>query len=193
VSAVAGSFFFVKPYFTFNSAGVTDVIQFLNFTSVTVISVLVIEKLQRMVYAHEMVLKIMESRYKISLYRENDRIYFSKKNNESWAILEEILVDFEDIILLQFGDGGVKLEPLFMTLTACHPSAMVLETWHTWMHADDAALLLANLEQPVQAAAQVHEMTLRFSSNPQATPHQVVLESFMFLGKPLKILRLANA
>ena len=192
LSAFVGSFFFVKPYFTFTSTGVTDVIQFINFTSVTLISVLVIEKLQRTVYARQMVLKIMESRYKISLYRENDRIHYSKKNNEAWAILEEILTDFEDIILLQFGGEAIKLEPLFMTLTLCSHPLLMVDEWQTLMHPDDVALLLANLEQPVGISGNVHPMALRFSPDPQASPCGVVLESFTFLGKPLKILRLSN-
>jgi len=50
ISALVGNFFFVKPYFSFGPAVVTDVIQFINFVSVTVISVLIIEKLQRTAY-----------------------------------------------------------------------------------------------------------------------------------------------
>jgi len=113
LSAFLGSFFFVEPYFTIGPASVSDVIQFLNFSSVTVIAIFVIEKLQRTLYARHMVLKIMESRHKISLYRENDRIYFAKSNNEAWAVLDELLTNFDDIILIQYGVGNVKVEPLF--------------------------------------------------------------------------------
>jgi K+-sensing histidine kinase KdpD len=43
ISALLGSYFFVKPYFTYGPASVSDVIQFLNFAFVTVIAILIIE------------------------------------------------------------------------------------------------------------------------------------------------------
>jgi hypothetical protein len=191
ISAVAGSFFFVKPYFSLGPAAVSDVIQFINFASVTAISVLIIEKLQRTIYARQMVLKIMESRHKISLYRENDRIYFSKLNNEAWAVLDEILTDFDDIILIQYGGGGVKLEPLFMALTACQKPMLSADEWQSLIHPEDIDLLLFHLSQPIVKSGQLDVFGLRFASHENAASYQVSLESFVFLGKPLRILRLA--
>jgi hypothetical protein len=191
ISALAGSFFFVKPYFTLGPAAVSDVIQFINFTSVTAISVLIIEKLQRTIYARQMVLKIMESRHKISLYRENDRIYFSKSNNEAWAVLDEILTDFDDIILFQYGTGGVKLEPLFMALTLCNQPIFSGEEWQSFIYPQDIELLLSKLFQPIAKSGQMDEFALRFTKHENAVTYKVALESFLFLGKPLRILRLA--
>ncbi len=191
ISALAGSFFFVKPYFTLGPASVSDVIQFINFTSVTAISVLMIEKLQRTIYARQMVLKIMESRHKISLYRENDRIYFSKSNNEAWAVLDEILTDFDDLILMQYGGGGVKLEPLFLVLTECQKPVLSSDEWQSLMNPDDLVLLLSKLSQPIAKSGNMDEFELRFALHEHAVPHRVALESFVFLGKPLRIVRLA--
>jgi hypothetical protein len=191
ISALAGSFFFVKPYFTLGPASVSDVIQFINFTSVTAISVLMIEKLQRTIYARQMVLKIMESRHKISLYRENDRIYFSKLNNQAWAVLDEILTDFDDLILMQYGGGGVKLEPLFLVLTECQKPVVSSDEWQSLMNPDDLVLLLSKLSQPIAKSGSMDEFELRFALHEHAVPHRVALESFVFLGKPLRILRLA--
>ncbi len=191
ISALVGSFFFVKPYFTLGQASVTDVIQFINFASVTAITVLIVEKLQRTIYARQMVLKILESRHKISLYRENDRIYFSKSNNEAWAVLDEILTDFDDIILIQYGVSGVKLEPLFMALTACQKPILSADEWQLLMDPDDMGLLLFKLSQPIVKSGQMDEFVLRFASHENAAPHMVALESFVFLGKSLRILRLA--
>jgi hypothetical protein len=191
VSAMVGSFFFVKPYFSFNMASVEDVIQFFNFTFVTVISILVIEKLQRMVYAHQTVLKIMRSRYKISLYRENDRIHFAKSNNEAWAVLDELLTDFDDIILFQYGTGAVKLEPLFISLTLSLNPVLTEQAWQSKIHPDDLQGLLAKLSQPINQSGQRDEFSLRFMPHDNAVSYKVALEFFVFLGKPLKILRLA--
>jgi len=192
ISAQVGSFFFVHPYFTFGPVALTDMIQFLDFTFVTVISIAIIEKLQSTIYARQMVLKIMASRQKISLYRENDRLYFSKKNNEAWAILEEMLTQFDDIILLRFGNADVKLEPLFMALTLCKQPILAADEWQLFIHPDDLESLLERLNQPIEKSNDVHKLQIRFSSEPQAMPHEVVIESFVFLGKPLKILRLSH-
>ena len=191
VSATLGSFFFVKPYFTLGPATVSDVIQFLNFTCVTAIAILIIEKLQRTVYARQMVLKIMESRHKISLYRENDRIYFSKSNNEAWAVLDELLTNFDDIILIQYGLGNVKVEPLFLALTSSSDSVLTADEWQSLVHPEDLDQLLSQLMQPVSKSGEVAVFPLRFSTQPDAPANSVELESFVFLGKPLKILRLA--
>ncbi len=192
ISALTGSFFFVKPYFTLGPAAVTDVIQFVNFASVTLISIFIIEKLQRTIYARQMVLKIMASRHKISLQRENDRLYFSKKSNEAWTILEEMLTSFDDLILLQFGGASVKLEPLFFALAKNGHTSLKQEEWQTFVHPDDLAFLLVQLAKPVVRSNSASVFTLRFIADADATPHRVQLESFTFLGKPLKILRLAN-
>ncbi|PUE32517.1 hypothetical protein B9Z35_02980 [Limnohabitans sp. Jir61] len=191
VSAFLGSFFFVKPYFTLGPASVSDVIQFLNFTSVTVIAILIIERLQRTIYGREIVLKIMGSRHKISLYRENDRIYFAKSNNEVWAVLDEILTDFDDIILFQYGSGDVKLEPLFMALTLSSQPILSEQEWQSLIHPEDMSLLLLKLSQPIAKSRQMEEFALRFTQHENVATYKVGLESFLFLGKPLKILRLA--
>ena len=193
VSALLGSFFFVKPYFTLGPATVSDVIQFLNFTCVTAVAILIIEKLQRTVYARQMVLKIMESRHKISLYRENDRIYFAKSNNEAWAVLDELLTNFDDIILIQFGTGNVKVEPLFLALTSTTDPILSSEEWQSLVYPKDLDELLSKLMRPVSKSGEVDAFSLRFSTQQNAQAFSVELESFVFLDKPLKILRLASS
>jgi K+-sensing histidine kinase KdpD len=189
ISAFLGSYFFVKPYFTLGPASMSDVIQFVNFSFVTFISVLIIERLQRTAYARDMMLKIMESRHKITLYRENDRIYFSKKNSDAWAILEEILTDFDDIILLQFAQASVKLEPLFFTLANSVQHVTDEMHWRSLVHPEDLAVLVSRLAAPVHVAGETLNFTLRFVHQITNEPCAVQLESYSFMGQPLKILR----
>ena len=192
ISSFLGSYFFVKPYFTLGPASVSDVIQFFNFSFVTFVSILLIERLQRTAYARDMTLKIMDSRHKITLYRENDRIYFSKKNSEAWAILEEILTDFDDIILLQFAQAPVKLEPLFLTLAN---SAQRLENeaqWQSLLHPEDLDGLMSRLAAPVRAIGETENFTLRFVNQTTSAPCAVQMESYSFMGQPLKILRIVR-
>lgn len=192
ISAFLGSFFFVKPYFSFDIATVGDIIQFVNFSVVTAISVLIIERLQRTLYARQLVMKIMESRYKISLYRENDRIYFSKKNSETWAILEELLTDFDDILFLKFAGTSIKPEPLFLALAETDQTVLPDGTWQALIHPEDLPNLLSELEQAASKPGSMRRFGLRFACQPHAEPHRVQLDAYVFLGQPLKILRLAS-
>jgi K+-sensing histidine kinase KdpD len=191
VSAFFGSYFFVKPYFSFDIATASDIIQFINFASVTLISVFIIEHLQRTLYARRMVLKIMESRHRVSLFRENDRIYFSKKNNEAWSILEEILTDFDNIIFLKFADGNIKPEPLFLALAKTDQTVFSDDAWQALIHPEDVPVLLSKLSQVALKSGLVSVFDLRFAHNPKADPYRVQLESYEFMGKPLKLLRLS--
>ena len=193
VSSFLGSYFFVEPYFTLGPASVSDVIQFLNFAFVTAISVLLIERLQRTAYARDMMLKIMNSRHKITLYRENDRIYFSKKNSEAWAILDEILTDFDDIILLQFAQAPVKLEPLFLALSQSPQHLFNDAQWQSLVHPDDLVGLLTRMAEPIRAIGETTNFTLRFVHQAANEPHAVQMESYSFMGQPLKILRIVRS
>lgn len=190
ISAFVGSYFFVKPYFTLGPATVNDAIQFFNFAFVTCVSILMIERLQRTAYASEVLLKVMDSRHKIALYRENDRIYFSKKNSEAWSILEEILTDFDDIIMLKFAQASVKLEPLFLTLANCSGRLETEAQWQSMIHPEDLAGLMPRLAAPVRTVGETKNFTLRFIHSPQKEPCPVQLEFYSFMGQPLKILRL---
>jgi len=104
-----------------------------------------------------------------------------------------MLTDFDDIILLQWGVGAVKVEPLFLALSHAPRPILAADEWQTLMHPEDLGWLLSGLDEPVLKSGAVDVMTLRFSTDEDATPCQVVLESFVFLGKPLKILRLTDS
>jgi len=74
VSVFVGNFFFVKPYNTFGQITTSDLIPALNFFFVTGIAVVVIEKLQRTIYAQKLLIKIMSDRKRSMLFRQNDLV-----------------------------------------------------------------------------------------------------------------------
>jgi K+-sensing histidine kinase KdpD len=79
VSTLLGGYFFIKPYNTFGTPESTDWLQFLNFSSVTIFAVLVIEKLQRSLYSQKLLIKVLQSRYRIAILKENDSQYLIQK------------------------------------------------------------------------------------------------------------------
>jgi K+-sensing histidine kinase KdpD len=190
ISALVGNYFFIKPYVQFGPISTTDLIQFFTFALVAVVAIYVIEQLQRTAYARNMVVKIMKSRHKISLQRENDRLYFAKKQNQSWAILEGILTHFDEIVLLKYGTANVRIEPLFLELAHSPKHVLAPDEWLTLVHPDDAAQLQAALD--ANQSPSPHPLALRFSHDPSQTAHPVIVESNLFMNKPLKIVRLAK-
>jgi K+-sensing histidine kinase KdpD len=190
ISALIGNYFFIRPYVQFGPISTTDLIQFFTFSSVSVIAIYVIEQLQRTAYARNMVVKIMKSRHKISLQRENDRLYFAKKQNQAWAILEGILTNFDEIILLKYGTANIRLEHLFLGLAHSPKHVLAQDEWLTLVHPDDAAQLQAALEAKLSLSPQ--RLSLRFTRDPSLTAYDVIVESNLFMDKALKIVRLSK-
>lgn len=192
ISVGLGNYFFVPPYGTFDEISHKDLIVSLNFAVVTGVAVAFMESLRRSVYARELLLKVMESRHKISLHRENDRIFYAKKTSEAWAILEELLTDFDKIILIKFGDADYKLEPLFYKLAQSVELHEPVENWQSGVALEDVSVLSGHLEG-LDANA---KNTVFFSVGFCKTPHvferyPVVVERFTFMGKSLSVLKLA--
>ena len=74
VSYFLGSYFFVKPYGQLGEITTSDLIQAFNFFFVAAVSILVIEKLQRVIYAQKLLIKVMHDRQRSLLYRKNELI-----------------------------------------------------------------------------------------------------------------------
>jgi hypothetical protein len=81
---------------------------------------------------------------------------------------------------------------LFFALAKTGQTLSTADEWQAMVHPDDLAMLFANLAQPVVNSGGISTFNLRFSMQAAATSHKVQMESFVFLGKPLKILRLAK-
>jgi K+-sensing histidine kinase KdpD len=69
-----GNYFFVKPYGQFGEITTADLIQAFNFFFVTAVSILVIEKLQRVIYSQKLLIKVMNDRQRSLLYRKNELV-----------------------------------------------------------------------------------------------------------------------
>ena len=74
-SVFLGEYFFIAPYASVGEITNTDLIQVFNFVLVTVISIVVIEKLQRNIYSQKLLIKIMEDRHRSMLVRKNALTY----------------------------------------------------------------------------------------------------------------------
>ena len=72
-SIALGGYYFVKPYKMLgplNELNPTDWLQFFNFFLVSLVAIFFIEKLQRNIFERDLLLKVMQSRYRIELIKK---------------------------------------------------------------------------------------------------------------------------
>lgn len=192
VSTVLGGYYFIQPYNSFGTPAPSDWLQFANFAVVTLVAIVVIENLQRSVYSRNLLLKVMQSRYRLALLNENDQLFLIQKNNVNWAILEKLLTRFDDILLLQFANAKIKLQPLFFEIF--HFSGKVLHgnDWQHYIHSDDLPYLKHLLSiPPSEAKTEVH-LSLRLNEVTGQSIRTCKLEIYTFLDQPLKVLRVIS-
>ena len=69
-----GNYFFIHPYGQFGEVTLSDFIQAFDFFLVTAVSIGVIEKLQRTIYAQKLLIHVMQDRQRSLLYQKNDLV-----------------------------------------------------------------------------------------------------------------------
>ncbi len=192
-SLILGEYYFVKPYGSFDVLSSKDLIISLNFVLVTLTAVAFMETLSRALSTRDLLLKVLESRHKISLHRENDRIFQAQKSSQNGSILESLLNDFDQILVIKFGESDYKVEPLFFKMT--QNSILLSDTWN-WQDAvyfEDKSLL-DQIFQPL--ASQIGPPTafdlrlVQVDGGLHAC--RVCVNHFNFMGKSLSILKIFN-
>jgi len=146
--ALLGEYFFVFPYEVFDGLARKDIIILINYLFVTSVVIGFLEKLLRTAYSHQLLMNVVESRHKLSLQRENDRLYYARKSSEASIILENKLNNFEQIFLIKNGENNYKVGPMFYRVTGqIHPT-FDAEDWTWAVHPDDVESLEQHLTSP---------------------------------------------
>jgi K+-sensing histidine kinase KdpD len=190
LSIFLGEYYFIEPYGSFGPVLAKDYILSLNFALVTLTAVAFMEPLRRSLYASDLLLKVLNSRHKVSLYRENDRIFYAQQSNQAWSILQELLENFDDILLIKFGNSDYKIEPLFFRITANHDLLLSPQNWQAFVFADDLTLLERAFDRRQQKSVDPTAFDLRFIVvDGTVQTFRVRVDHFNFMDKTLCILR----
>jgi K+-sensing histidine kinase KdpD len=75
---ISCNYYFIEPYGHFTSLSNADIFYLANYTFGAVLVIVTIEYLQRNVYENKLLLRASESRYKMFLHRENQRILLTR-------------------------------------------------------------------------------------------------------------------
>ena len=191
ISLLLAEYFFVEPYGTFSDLGRKDFIIGFNFVTVTGVAIAFMENLRRNIYARELLLKVTNSHHKVSLERENDRLFYARKSNEAWTVLEELLTDFDRILLIRFGIDNEQPGPALYRLVPHAGSGQMQPVhWSDAIAAEDELPLRRRLDDPNDT--EVFRLRLR-EANGGLLEVPVQIERFQVMDRPLAVLRLASA
>lgn len=188
-SALLGEYFFVEPYGTFDSLARKDFLITLNFMLVTGVAVAFMERLRRATYAQSLLLKVMESRHRVSLHRENDRLFYAKRSHQTWAILEELIADYDRTLFYRYGGDGYRIGPLFYRLATRFRLGDDPAGWEVGVHAGDVEAVKRHMVS--HGMNEGFELRLlQADGGERRVP--VVMDHFKFMGKQLALLKLAE-
>lgn len=158
---ILGLHFFIEPYGFSDGISRSDVIVTLNYAFVVLSAVGLVEYLRRTLYSNQMLLKVSHSRHKVSLQRENDRLYLAKQRAAAASSLRKLFAEFDQVLLLKIGGGAIypqaSLQRLHNDTAAVHNrDAMAL------FHPDDQDKLMEAMSH-VERAGERHRMHLRLT------------------------------
>lgn len=156
LSFLLGTYYFIMPYGVFDGMiSRSDAISTITFVLITLLAIALIEYLQRTLYSRQLLLKISRSHHKISLYRENDRLYLAKKAVMAARPFEKLFHDFHKVLLLQLPGGKVYLQSLFYQLKGKHDEDI---SWLNLFDMEGQAKLKAELD--LLESSEAHQRTL---------------------------------
>lgn len=184
-----GSHFFIEPYAVMDGISRSDVIVTVNYAFVTLFAIGLIEYLRRTLYSNQLLLKVSQSRHKISLHRENDRLYLAKKTSTAVGALQKLFSEFDRVLLFMPADGAFYAQPMLYRLCGRTEDADVAQLFHP----DDCAMLNNELAQLAQGSGR-RGLKLRLACGDSGYRMvNLALERISFEGIHASVLKLVEA
>ena len=145
ISLALGEIYFVEPYGQFSNLTDKDLIISLNFILVILPAVFLLEKLQRALYARQLLGKVNDSRMLVALRRENDRLYADKKVDHSNDFIQTMLTHFDQLVLIKSHPHPAMPGP---ALLREHLKATGVQAWQGLLSPSDLQAIQAPLSPP---------------------------------------------
>jgi hypothetical protein len=182
--------FFVAPFGTMDGISKTDVIIVANYILVTLFAIVLIEYLRRALYENQLLLKVSRSRHKISLHRENDRLYLAKRRAASAVMLQRLFAHFDEVLLLELAGSGMFPQALLGRL--CGADIAAETDALRCFHPEDKPRLLEALAA-VEAGAAPRTLELQLQrADAGVSAIAVTVESMPLEGMRAAVVRLGG-
>lgn len=181
LSVFLGEVYFVEPYGEMSHWTDKDLILSLNFVLVVLPAIYLLEKLHRTLYASQLLHKINGSRLRVSLRRENDRMYFSKKMEHSVSFSTALASRFDDLLWIKLNDHAPQRGPAFFRL---FPEQVSELDWHRGLSPGDWTELNRSVSgTSIDNEAKPKQLTLQFG----AVRHELAIELQILALQDLRI------
>lgn len=153
--------FFIPPFGELDGLSRGDVVVLANVVIVALLAIGLIEALRRALYSNQLVLKVSRSRHKISLHRENDRLYLAKKRAAAAVLLKRLFEHFGDVLLLKVAGTEMFPQPLLSALCGAPVSGASEDVLQHF--ASEDRLRLVEALAAAEAGGAARELPLRLA------------------------------
>jgi K+-sensing histidine kinase KdpD len=189
----SGFYFFTRPYDSFATPSVSDIWVMITYASTSLVMQGLTEYTRRVMYSSELLLKVADSNYRLSLFSENEKIDISRKLRANQKTVDDLITSLDENIFLLSGDQKSQ----FLRQAHLHFDKSTLERFgNNWaelflkedlpliLHAKDASQELGNLASPFE---------FRFSFEDNSKPRRSgIFKQVHIASNPLLICSLKN-
>jgi K+-sensing histidine kinase KdpD len=104
----SGFYFFIQPYDSFATPSNGDLWVFITYATTSLVMQLLIEYTRRLMYSSELLLKVADSNYRISLHNENEKIHLSRKFKSHLKTVDEFEEKLDQILFILSYDHSIQ-------------------------------------------------------------------------------------
>ncbi len=158
-----GLIFFVPPFGEFTSVTKSDVIRTVNYFTIGLVGIAVLEYLQRTRYSRRLMLAVSESRYRSLLRLDNHRVFQQRQAVRALRQVTEIFAHLDQVLLLVNQAKNVYALPLLMQLTGGPGEECSLD-WLELVHIDDRPRVERELAYVLDGLKEHREFSLRMAN-----------------------------
>ncbi len=134
---LSGFYFFTRPYDSFATPSASDIWVMLTYGSTSIVMQGLTEYTRRLMYSSELLLKVADSNYRISLFSENEKIDISRKLRANQKSVDDLITNLDTCIFLL----SANLSTQFMAQAHLHFDKSELisfrDNWTAIFLADD--------------------------------------------------------
>jgi len=155
----SGFYYFTRPYDSFATPSESDIWVMITYGTTSLVMQALTEYTRRLMYSSELLLKVADSNYRLSLFSENEKIDISRKLRANQKTVDDLIGSLDTNIFLLSGDQKTQ----FLRQAHHHFEESVLEQFgNNWtalflsedlpgiLEAKAAAQDLGNLASPFE-------------------------------------------
>jgi len=184
----SGFYFFTRPYDSFATPSASDIWVMLTYGTTSVVMQGLTEYTRRLMYSSELLLKVAESNYRLSLFSENEKIDISRKLRANQKSVDDLITNLDTCIFML----NSNLKTQFSTQVHIHFDKSELisfqDNWAAIFLADD----LSQIRKAQKAAQELSNLPCTFEfryafENTESPKRQGVFKQINVSSSPLLI------